>query len=221
MNLAMKTAMVWTGATGILAVWAWYYKRQFFYAAKVLPVAGLIVIVGWSVFGYGLSGWPVILVLFALAFSLTGDVCIMLDKLTPGLGAFLAAHILYSVAFFKMLYVHVPGIIVIIAGAVYAAVIIFRMRGDVRRQMAVPVSVYVVAITAMLYIVLCVDLRGKGFPYLSTGAVLFYISDAVLAWDTFAGKFKAAQGILLLTYFLAQGFIVSGALAMLGRAGVF
>ena len=49
------------------------------------------------------------------------------------------------------------------------------------------------------------------------GAILFLISDALLAWNRFRMKFKSAQFLIMVTYYVAQW-----ALAMsLGQPNVY
>jgi uncharacterized membrane protein YhhN len=72
--------------------------------------------------------------------------------------------------------------------------------------MKVPVFVYIAAITTMAGFAATryVD-RGGARPLLAfIGAVLFLVSDSVLAYDRFARKVPAARIIILGTYFPAQ-----------------
>ena len=53
--------------------------------------------------------------------------------------------------------------------------------------------------------------------FAACGAILFLISDALLAWNRFRMKFKSAQFLILCTYYVAQW-----ALAMsLGQPNVY
>jgi len=53
--------------------------------------------------------------------------------------------------------------------------------------------------------------------FAACGAILFLISDALLAWNRFRMKFKSAQFLIMVTYYVAQW-----ALAMsLGQPNVY
>jgi uncharacterized membrane protein YhhN len=55
---------------------------------------------------------------------------------------------------------------------------------------------------------------GEATASLAAGAVLFMISDAVLGYARFRHRFRAAQAIILGTYYAGQWLIASGAHAL-------
>jgi len=73
-------------------------------------------------------------------------------------------------------------------------------------KMKLPVLVYIAAITIMAGFAAgrFVDLGGTQPLLAFAGAVLFLISDSVLAYDRFAKKIRPAQILILGTYFPAQ-----------------
>lgn len=145
-------------------------------------------------------------VLAGLLFSLAGDIALMFPEkwFTAGLVSFLAAHVFYILAFKPGPGRPIP------AGLFFPFIIfgllMFRILAPKLGPMKLPVLVYIAAITVMATFAAgrFVD-RGGIRPLLAfAGAVLFLISDSVLAYDRFAKKLGPAQAIILGTYFPAQ-----------------
>jgi len=145
-------------------------------------------------------------ILAGLLCSLAGDIALMFPEkwFTAGLASFLAAHLLYILAFR-------PGPGRAISAGMFVPFLIFgllmfRLLAPSLGRLKIPVLVYIAAITAMAGLAAgrFVD-RGGTRPLLAfAGAVLFLVSDSVLAYDRFAKKLGPAQAIILGTYFPAQ-----------------
>jgi uncharacterized membrane protein YhhN len=88
-------------------------------------------------------------------------------------------------------------------------------------QFKIPVRVYGVVITVML--MMAMHLTGlknrKAGRMILAGAILFVISDSVLAVNQFYQAFSAAGILIMLTYGAAQLFIVKGAIEYLRGTG--
>jgi uncharacterized membrane protein YhhN len=146
------------------------------------------------------------LILAGLLCSLLGDIALMFPEkwFTAGLVSFLAAHVLYILAFR-------PGPERTISAGMFIPFIVFglmmfRVVAPSLGRLKIPVLVYIAAITVMAGFATSrfVD-RGGIQPLLAfAGAVLFLVSDSVLAYDRFAKKLGSAQIIILGTYFPAQ-----------------
>ena len=159
-------------------------------------------------------------ILGALFFSCAGDVLLLLQQndslfFLLGLSAFLSAHIFYIV-FFQRVRVkeNVPPNLwlLFIVVIYYAALITFLSPhlGD----MKLPVRIYGIVISimfmlAMHMVVIKNKIAGK---WMMTGALLFVISDSLLAVNKFYHSFEIAGVAIMLTYGLAQLFIVEGAI---------
>jgi len=145
-------------------------------------------------------------ILAGLLFSLAGDVFLMLpEKWFPaGLVSFLAAHVLYILAFRPE---RGGGLSapVLLPFMLYA-LLFFRMLAPGLGKLKLPVLVYTAAITAMAWLAGCryVYLGGTKPLLAFIGAALFLISDSVLAYDRFSKKIGPAQILILGTYFPAQ-----------------
>lgn len=162
----------------------------------------------------GLKKW----VLFALIFSWMGDVLLMFQVnievfFMLGLSAFLIAHIFYII-FFHLIRVkeNIKSNLWLLLGVVvyYAALIAFLSPylGD----MKLPVRIYGLVISFMFMLamhMLFIKDKDAG-RRMMTGALLFVVSDSVLAVNKFYQSFELAGPVIMLTYGLAQLFIVIG-----------
>lgn len=148
-------------------------------------------------------------ILAGLIFSLAGDVFMMLpsDRFMAGLISFLIAHIFYIIAFTSE-----TGFIVslgsLVPFAVYGAVV-FTILAPHTGKLKLPVLAYVIVILVMAWQACTRWSQTGGTSALLAflGAVLFVISDSVLALDRFRGKFKAARLLTPVTYLSAQWLI--------------
>jgi uncharacterized membrane protein YhhN len=171
---------------------------------------------------HSLSRW----VLAALFFSWAGDVLLMFQEKDSmffmlGLSAFLLAHVFYIVFFLgiknREQVKFRPLLLVIVA--VYYAGLIYLLYPKLA-NMRMPVMVYGVVISAMFMLAMHMlfikkEIAGK---YMISGALLFVVSDSVLAINKFYQPFDGAGIIIMLTYGLAQLFIVKGTIKYLQSA---
>lgn len=159
-----------------------------------------------------------LLISLALVFSLLGDILLLFtgrseNYFISGLVAFLVAHIFYIIQFSrdrnKDLNILKPLVLLLIFGGLF-----FYFLKDNLGGMLLPVSVYMIIIITM---VLFAFLR-KGsisvssFNYVFAGAILFLISDGILATDKFHSSIALSAPLIMGTYGLAQLCIVLGIL---------
>lgn len=147
----------------------------------------------------------------ALACSLAGDVFLMLPKdlFVPGLASFLVGHLAY-IGGLLTIGVEVSGLL--LGGAIIAVAlptlggpILRAVRGGDEPALVVPVSLYIVAISAMV-----VSASGTLSAIAIVGALLFYASDALIAWNRFITPFEWGRLAIMVTYHLAQiGLVLS------------
>lgn len=164
------------------------------------------------------------LFLVALFFCWVGDVLLMFQSshelfFMGGLGAFLTGHVLYILTYQQHRSSEGEGLLgpqrirfslpIILAGT-GLVVILYPVLGGLK----IPVMIYALVITVMTL----QALFRFGFTTTSSfvtvfiGAILFMISDSVLAFNKFVGAVPAAGAIIMLTYCVAQFMIVQGIL---------
>jgi uncharacterized membrane protein YhhN len=148
------------------------------------------------------------LVLAGLVCSLAGDVFLMLprDRFVAGLVSFLFAHLFYIAAFASG--GARPGAWAA-APLVLYGVLMLRLLWPRLGNLKAPVVVYVAVILLMAWAALgrWLGAGPAGSGHAAAGALLFAASDSLLAWDRFRGGFRAAQALVLGTYFAAQWLI--------------
>lgn len=160
------------------------------------------------------------LIFAALLFSLAGDIFLMFENSNPlyfllGLSSFLVAHIFYIV-FFNQLRVKEK-----IGGKAFLMIIVvvyfigmMTLLSPHLGPMKSAVYIYAIVISLMLMLAMHAGfIANKQAALLFvTGAILFVLSDSLLAINKFYASFPAASFGIMITYGLAQYFIVSGAL---------
>jgi uncharacterized membrane protein YhhN len=148
-------------------------------------------------------------VIAGLLFSMVGDVFLMLpmDLFIAGLISFLVAHLIYIYAFrsgrpWRIKFM--PVLLLAIYGVVIYSILLPGLNG-----MAVPVAVYVVVILTMAWQAWDQwdQARARWALLAFIGALLFVISDTVLALNRFGEPFQAARALTLSTYYSAQWLI--------------
>ncbi len=145
-----------------------------------------------------------------LLFSLLGDIWEMLSRrhFFKALICFLITHICYALAFLGSTPAGVvlwPGIPLTLIGAS----ILTYLWGALSPGMKTAVGVYVGVIVIMVSLAAG---RALAHPTIGTllaaiGALLFLVSDGLLAVNRFRRPFRAAQAVILGTYFIGQGLI--------------
>lgn len=159
-------------------------------------------------------------ILPALLFSWIGDVLLLFEERAPlffmlGLSSFLVAHLFYCGYFAgiwkkEKIRMHLPfllGVLVYFAGLL---LLLWPGLGALK----IPVLVYGAVISAMLLLALHTVLsrRRQAVSLLMPGAMLFVVSDSLLATNRFLTPLPLAGIAVMLTYGLAQLLLTEGAL---------
>ena len=191
----------------VLTIVGKYRSPVQLYLFKPLTI-GLIILLAWRVGAHEPDRyfW---LILAGLVFSAAGDVFLMLprDRFVPGLLSFLVAHLLYITAFSAPAGFLAAPLLALpyLAGAGILLLILLPKTGKLK----LPVIVYAVALATMGWQAASrwQALQDMASLYAMIGAILFLVSDSVLAINRFAKPFRAAEALLLTTYFAAQTLI--------------
>lgn len=150
-----------------------------------------------------------LLIALGLLCSLAGDVFLMLpgDRFVPGLVSFLLAHLAYLAAFARAGGGPWGGTAFLSLAPLlaYGAVVFLRLRSHLG-ALTVPVLGYILVILLMAWraVEYARQVPGPGPRAAALGALLFVASDTALALNRFARPFRAAQAVVLGTYYAAQ-----------------
>lgn len=159
------------------------------------------------------------LVITALVFSWIGDTTLQLTQFHEsfflvGLGIFLIAQLIYMVAFiitpgkntlfFRKIYLLVPVVL-------YGWWILWLL-SDGLGDMKLPVTVYTVVILSMLLAAINREkkVNRQSFLLVLAGAILFVLSDSMIAVNKFTQPFELARIAIMSSYITAQYLIAVG-----------
>ena len=151
--------------------------------------------------------------LTGLIFALLGD-CFLLfgtvEFFIIGLVCFLIMQLCYAVAFNhkRRIPKNRDYLVCMVIGLLGIALIatLWPNLGSMRA----PVGLYAASIILMAIYAYLRHLRLRGYKIVIAGVTLFIISDALLGVNKFNGSLPYGQILVMLTYMLAQYFIVTG-----------
>jgi uncharacterized membrane protein YhhN len=202
--------MVLLGVAALAAVVDWVAvardNRRVEYVAKPLTMAALVAMtLALDPTDQARWGWFIA----AGVFSLAGDVFLMLprDRFIPGLVAFLFGHLCYIAGLLQGSLDVTAGAIGAVVVTAAAVVIGRRVLGSVRagEQAALfgPVLGYMVVICVMV-----VAAFAAGPSLAIAGALLFFSSDATLAWQRFVAPLPSGRVAVMVTYHAGQALLL-------------
>lgn len=203
----------------LLHLWAGQFGQSdiAFYTKPIL----MLLLASW--FYFSTKNYPSTfrnLIVIALLFSFGGDTLLMFVTshgehfFLMGLGSFLLAHLCYVFAFSKYKnqiqgwlkskpIVAIPLVILLVGFLSYLV-------PDIGKAMQIPVVVY--SLVIMMMVLSAFNLGGKInfsiFKILFAGALLFMLSDMMIAINKFKTPLPYSHIAIMLTYLLGQFFIV-------------
>ncbi|QHB29012.1 membrane protein [Pseudomonas monteilii] len=142
---------------------------------------------------------------FGLALSVLGDILLAIpaDLFVFGLVAFLCAHLAYLRAYCGQTLR--PALPAFLFSALTGITLFGVLANHGLGPLLIPVAVYALAISAMLWRALaCGGLA-------ALGACLFVFSDSLIGLDRFVSPFTAAQYLIIVAYWLGQWAIAASA----------
>jgi len=160
-------------------------------------------------------------IITGLFFSLMGDVFLMFPHVDEiyfmlGLGSFLIAHLFYIAAFYldstNKIEVEKRYVLPIFLVFGFSCMAYYLLLRPHLGSMNIPVLIYSFTITLMA---IMAALRygktnTKSFAWVLVGAILFMISDSILAYNKFVERVEIGDLLIMATYMLAQFFIAMG-----------
>lgn len=163
------------------------------------------------------------LITISLLFSWLGDSFLMYQSLDSnyfilGLGSFLIAHVMYAIAYFQLKWETADNPLLLTQKLrhsitlVLAGVALVSILSPNLGEMRLPVTIYA---AVLVFMAISALLRYgytpiKSFGLIFGGAVIFMISDSLLAINKFLEPFSYAGFWVMLTYCIAQYLIIEG-----------
>ncbi len=147
-------------------------------------------------------------VVVALAFGLLSDVFLMVprDLFLWGLVAALVEHLVY-ISGFRTRELHLGQLLVAtVIGLVSVAVIFPSIEHALRRDhrsLVAPVIAYL-----SVFVVMVASAGGTGSLVALAGALLFFYSDAILAWNRFVKPVPYGRVVNIVPYHVGQALLV-------------
>jgi uncharacterized membrane protein YhhN len=188
-------------------------------AMKTTPIALLAVLPLTYLDVVGAYTGGILVLALALALSALGDFFLALkDKyFIPGLVSFLAAHVAYLAALLPRAQMPEGAALAAIALATLAAGAFVVKLAPRLGRLRIPVFAYFAVIMAMVAAALSIR---EASWVLGAGAVVFALSDSLIAVRKFWTPFPAINEAVWLTYIAAQFMIAAALLALLIPAQV-
>jgi uncharacterized membrane protein YhhN len=205
------TPFAWAlfAATGVVAVADWFAvatsRRRLEYAAKPAVMVGLIAVTAAL---QPISQVERVFFVAALALGLLSDVFLMLprDMFLVGLVAALVEHVAY-IAGFRARDFHVGLLAAALAVAVVSVAVvmpaIYRALRKTRPSLVAPVIAYVA-----VFVVMVASAGGTGSGVALAGALVFFYSDALLAWNRFVKPVGSGRFVNIIAYHSGQALLV-------------
>ncbi len=203
-------------------------KRTMEIIAK--PATLLVLCIWFASYPAAMDSTIGVLFLIGLVFSLLGDIFLLYadQHFLKGLIAFLLAHLLYVVAFnFNGPILTLPALIIAVPIAIVALLILRRLIASLKEtgheSMIVPVCIYSLVLSLTLWSTSTTLLRDDwsllAGMLAAVGGILFFTSDAAIAWNRFIGPHWGGRLFEILTYHLAQIGLSAGILISIGAIG--
>ncbi len=171
---------------------------------KIIPLLSLLIIVSAEV-----KGRKRILIMMALIFCMIGDVLLDLDRsgnFKIALIAFLIGHLFYIIIFQIERRFEKKKSIFLILIFVYTLIVGFLLK-DISPEFLPPVMIYLLVISIMTLSAFLM----KDFSWIiCTGAIIFMISDTVIAINKFLIPIPNSTVFNIGLYFIAQCLIITG-----------
>src|SRR6476620_8989038 len=199
----------------LVAVYLNNESLQFISKHLLMPLLAIYLLLQTSSATSSLKVW----IFLALFFSWLGDILLLFEERGSnfflfGLSAFLVAQVFYIVFFHNIRmreYIRGNALLLLLVIVYYSVLI--NVLSPYLGNMKLPVRIYGVVLSFMLMLAMHTMLgkNKRAALWMTMGAILFVVSDSLLAFNKFFSPFNYAGVVIMLTYGLAQLFITEGA----------
>ena len=200
----------------LIAVYSNSESLQFITKPLLMPLLAIYLLLRTNTINSNLKGW----IFLALFFSWAGDIFLLFEERGSnfflfGLSAFLVAQVFYIVFFHNIRmreYIRGNALLLLLVIVYYSVLI--NVLSPYLGNMKLPVRIYGVVLSFMVMLAMHTMLgkNKKAALWMTMGAILFVVSDSLLAFNKFFSAFNNAGVVTMLTYGLAQLFITEGAI---------
>lgn len=185
-----------------------------FFKVLLMPVLGIFYFSSFRNFS--------ILVVLALFFSWLGDIFLIKTKMKDvlfGIFCFSLAHIFYIFQLTKLIefknlnYIFISVLIVLYFGlSIFVSMVLKEYATKILKKYTNVIFIYSSLLSLLSIFSILVGLNSKFLVsvYLILGSNLFMLSDSILSYNLFVKREKITDILVMLTYGLAQLFIVLG-----------
>src|SRR6266496_1698610 len=198
----------------LIAVYLNNGTLRFISKPLLMPLLTIYLLVRTRSANTNLKTW----IILALFFSWVGDILLMFEEKQSiffllGLSAFLVAQVFYIIFFHNIRmreYIRGNALFLLLVIVYYS--ILISVLSPYLGDMKLPVRIYGVVLSFMLMLAMHTMLgkNKKAGLWMMLGAILFVISDSLLAFNKFLTVLNYAGIIIMLSYGLAQLFIAEG-----------
>ena len=132
----------------------------------------------------------------------------------PGLAIFLLGNLCYCASFISGGGDFQPAaLLLVIPCGVWFSNLRRHIAGKKKLKVIPALFVYLAVLIVMCGGALSFDIVRGGIPFFTLGAVLFMMSDSMLAWNVFVRRTPVRDVLVSVTYYTAQASIAAGAAA--------
>jgi uncharacterized membrane protein YhhN len=199
----------------LAAIYLNYESLRFITKPLLVPLLAIYLLLETNTTNSSLKAW----IFLALLFSWVGDILLLFEGSGSnfflfGLSAFLVAQVFYIVFFHNIRmreYIRGNALLLLLVIVYYS--ILISVLSPYLGNMKLPVRIYGVVLSFMVMLAMHTVLgkNKKAAVWMTTGAILFVVSDSLLAFNKFFSAFNYSGLIIMVTYGLAQLFITEGA----------
>ncbi|WP_162872834.1 lysoplasmalogenase [Austwickia chelonae] len=212
----MSTTYLVGSLAAVSALACWYSAAKgvqiIYRPTKVGTLVLLVALAASMGAADSLHGWAL---LVGLSCGLVGDVLLLRKDnraFLAGLSAFLLGHLCYVVVFAVSWLHPVNALLAAVLVSPFAVLSLTRVRSGAGQRSG-SVMAYATLGYGSILSVMAIAAGATGQPLTLAGGVLFVVSDTVLALDRFDAPRPYAGVVVIMTYQLAQAFIVLGSLS--------